>query len=64
MKAVGNTLGVDLAIVDPAHRAEYQKGAAAFAASLEPLEAKIAAMRKKYAGTAGDRVGAGVRLHG
>ncbi|MFZ1963306.1 MAG: zinc ABC transporter substrate-binding protein [Roseiarcus sp.] len=50
MKAVGNTLGVDLAIVDPAHRADYQKGAAAFAASLEPLEAKISAMRAKYAG--------------
>ncbi len=50
MKAVGNALGVDLAIVDPAHRADYQKGAAAFAASLEPLEAKIADMRKKYAG--------------
>ena len=50
MKAVGNTLGVDLAVVDPAHRADYQKGAATFAASLEPLEAKIAEMRKKYAG--------------
>ncbi|MGD0762976.1 MAG: zinc ABC transporter substrate-binding protein [Roseiarcus sp.] len=50
MKAVGNTLGVDLAIVDPAHRADYQKGATAFAASLEPLEAKISAMRAKYAG--------------
>ncbi len=52
MKAVGNTLGVDLAVVDPAHRAEYQKGAAAFAASLDPLEAKIAEMRKKFAGQA------------
>jgi zinc/manganese transport system substrate-binding protein len=50
MKAVGNTLGVDLAIVDPAHRADYQKGATAFAASLEPLEAKISAMRAKYVG--------------
>jgi zinc/manganese transport system substrate-binding protein len=49
-KAVGNALGVDLAIVDPAHRADYQKGAAAFVASLEPLDAKIAEMRKKYAG--------------
>ena len=50
MKAVGNTLGVDLAIVDPAHRGDYQKGATAFAASLEPLEAKISAMRAKYVG--------------
>jgi zinc/manganese transport system substrate-binding protein len=50
VKAVGNALSVDLAIVDPAHRADYQKAGAAFAASLEPLEAKIAEMRKKYAG--------------
>ncbi len=50
IKAVGNTLSVDLAIVDPAHRSDYEKAAAAFAASLEPLEAKVADMRKKYAG--------------
>jgi zinc/manganese transport system substrate-binding protein len=50
IKAVGNTLSVDLAIADPAHRSDYQKAGAAFAASLEPLEAKIAEMRKKYAG--------------
>jgi zinc/manganese transport system substrate-binding protein len=50
IKAVGNALSVDLAIVDPAHRDDYQKAGAAFAASLEPLEAKIGEMRKKYAG--------------
>jgi len=50
IKAVGNALSVDLAIADPAHRADYQKAGTAFAASLEPLEAKIADMRKKYAG--------------
>lgn len=50
IKAVGNTLSVDLAIVDPAHRSDYQKAGAAFAASLEPLDGKIAEMRKKYAG--------------
>ncbi|HWX10831.1 MAG TPA: zinc ABC transporter substrate-binding protein, partial [Trinickia sp.] len=50
VKAVGNALSVGLAMIDPAHRADYQRGAAAFAASLEPLEAKIADMRKKYAG--------------
>ena len=49
-QAVGNALGVGLAIIDPAHRADYRKGAATFAASLEPLEAKIADMRKKYVG--------------
>jgi zinc/manganese transport system substrate-binding protein len=50
IKAVGNALSVDLAIADPAHRADYQKAGTAFAASLEPLEAKIAEMRKKFAG--------------
>ena len=50
IKAVGNALAVDLAIADPAHRADYQKAGTAFAASLEPLETKIAEMRKKYAG--------------
>jgi zinc/manganese transport system substrate-binding protein len=50
VKAVGNSLSVALAVVDPAHRSDYQKAGAAFAASLEPLEAKIAEMRKKYAG--------------
>jgi zinc/manganese transport system substrate-binding protein len=50
IKAVGNTLSVDLAIADPAHRSDYQKAGAAFVASLAPLEAKIAEMRKKYAG--------------
>jgi zinc/manganese transport system substrate-binding protein len=48
--AAANALSVDLAMIDPTHRADYQKGGAAFAASLEPLEAKIAEMRKKYAG--------------
>jgi zinc/manganese transport system substrate-binding protein len=50
MKALANTLSVDLSIADPAHRSDYQKAGAAFGASLEPLEAKIADMRKKYAG--------------
>jgi zinc/manganese transport system substrate-binding protein len=50
VKAVANALSVDLAMVDPAHRADYQRSGATFAASLEPLEAKIAEMRKKYAG--------------
>ncbi|HXW20472.1 MAG TPA: zinc ABC transporter substrate-binding protein [Roseiarcus sp.] len=50
MKALANTLSVDLSIADPAHRGDYQKAGAAFGASLEPLEAKIADMRKRYAG--------------
>lgn len=50
VKALATTLAVDLSVADPAHRADYQKAGTAFAASLEPLEAKIADMRKKYAG--------------
>ena len=51
MRAVANALTVVLGIVDPPHRTEYQKTGTAFAASLEPLDAKIADMRKKYAGS-------------
>jgi zinc/manganese transport system substrate-binding protein len=50
VKALATTLAVDLSVADPAHRADYQKAGTEFAASLEPLEAKIAEMRKKYAG--------------
>jgi zinc/manganese transport system substrate-binding protein len=50
VKAFGDSLSVALAVVDPAHRGDYQKAGAAFAASLEPLEAKIAEMGRKYAG--------------
>jgi zinc/manganese transport system substrate-binding protein len=50
VKALATTLAADLSLLDPAHRADYQKGGTEFAASLEPLEAKIADMRKKYAG--------------
>jgi zinc/manganese transport system substrate-binding protein len=51
VRAVANALSVDLGVVDPAHRSDYQKAGTAFAASLEPLEGKIADMRKKYAGS-------------
>ena len=50
VKTLANTLAVDLSVADPAHREDYQKAGTAFAASLEPLESKIAAMRQKYAG--------------
>jgi zinc/manganese transport system substrate-binding protein len=50
VKAVATTLAADLSLLDPAHRADYQKGGTEFAASLEPLDAKIADMRKKYSG--------------
>jgi zinc/manganese transport system substrate-binding protein len=50
MKAVAKSLSTDLAVLDPAHKADYEKAAAAFAESLNPLDAKVAEMRKKYAG--------------
>jgi zinc/manganese transport system substrate-binding protein len=50
MKAVAKKLSVELAGVDPAHKAAYDAGAASFIDALKPLDAKIAEMRKKYAG--------------
>jgi len=52
VKAVAKKLSVELASIDPAHKADYEKGAASFVDSLKPLDAKIAEMRKKYAGSA------------
>jgi zinc/manganese transport system substrate-binding protein len=51
MKLVASALGSDLAILDPAHKGDYGKGAASFIGSLEPLDARIAEMRRKYAGS-------------
>ncbi len=50
MKARRKALAADLTAIDPAHKADYEKGEAQFLDSLKPLDAKIAAMRKKYAG--------------
>ena|SRR5579872_7250512 len=50
VKALAAALAADLSVLDPIHKTEYEKGSAAFAASLEPLEARIAAMRRKYSG--------------
>jgi zinc/manganese transport system substrate-binding protein len=50
VKAAAHALAADLAAVDPAHKADYDKGEAQFLDSLTPLDAKIADMRKKYSG--------------
>jgi zinc/manganese transport system substrate-binding protein len=50
MKAAGKALVADLSAVDPAHKADYEQGYATFLDSLKPLDDKIAAMRKSYAG--------------
>jgi zinc/manganese transport system substrate-binding protein len=50
VKAAAKALAADLGAIDPAHKADYEKGEAQFLDSLKPLDAKIAEMRKKYAG--------------
>ena len=50
MKAAAKALVADLTAVDPAHKADYEQGYAKFLDSLKPLDDKIAAMRKSYAG--------------
>jgi zinc/manganese transport system substrate-binding protein len=50
MKAAGKALVADLIAVDPAHKADYEQGQTKFLDSLKPLDEKIAAMRKSFAG--------------
>jgi zinc/manganese transport system substrate-binding protein len=50
VNAVAKALSMDLAGLDPAHKGDYDRGAAAFVDSLKPLDQKIVEMRKKYAG--------------
>ena len=52
MPAVARALATALAAANPAHKDEYAARLATFLASLAPLDAKIAAIRDKYAGTA------------
>ena len=50
MAEVAQTLADRLSAADPAGKADFKKNADAFDASLKPLDAKIAAMKSKYAG--------------
>jgi zinc/manganese transport system substrate-binding protein len=50
MKAAAKALVADLVAIDPAHKADYEQGQAKFLESLKPLDDKIAAMRKSFAG--------------
>jgi zinc/manganese transport system substrate-binding protein len=52
MPAVAKALAQALGKADPAHQADYTARLADFLASLKPLNDKIDAVRKKYAGTA------------
>ena len=50
MPAVARALAATLSADDPANKAAYEQRLAAFLQSLQPLDAKIAAMRKQFAG--------------
>ena len=50
VKAAAKVLAADLDAIDPANKADYDKGEAQFLDSLKPLDDKIADMRKKYVG--------------
>jgi len=51
VEAAAKALAAALAAVDPTHKADYQQGLMTFRDSLKPLDAKIAAMKKAFAGT-------------
>ncbi len=51
MPALAAALADTLAKLDPAHQAGYDRRLYAFRESMEPLEGRIAALRRKYAGT-------------
>jgi zinc/manganese transport system substrate-binding protein len=50
MKVFAKRLAADLSAIDAARKGDYEKGASTFIESLKGLDARIAAMRKKYAG--------------
>jgi len=49
--AVAKALGDDLSRVDPAHQSDYQQSLARFQQSIQPIQAKIVALRARLAGT-------------
>ncbi len=51
MLTFAKTFADDLGSTDPAHRADYQQRLAQFQKSLEPIEAKITALKGRLAGT-------------
>lgn len=51
MLALATTLAEDLSGADPARRADYRQRLASFQDSLQPVQAKIAALRARLAGT-------------
>ncbi|HZQ11795.1 MAG TPA: zinc ABC transporter substrate-binding protein [Pseudolabrys sp.] len=52
MPAVARAIAGALAAADPTHAADYRARLEVFLASLKPIDGRIAALRRKYAGTA------------
>lgn len=50
MPAYARALAAQLAATDPAHGAEYEARLQSFLQSMEPLDARVAALRQRYAG--------------
>ena len=51
MPAFAQKLSTTLTEIDPAHRADYERRLQAFLASLAPLDADVAGLKKKWSGT-------------
>jgi zinc/manganese transport system substrate-binding protein len=51
MLALAKRLADELSVVDPPHQADYRQRLAEFRQSLQPIDAKIAALRARLAGT-------------
>jgi zinc/manganese transport system substrate-binding protein len=49
---VADAIAEELAVIDPADRSAFRAGATRFVASLEPLRAVLATIKRKYAGEA------------
>ena len=50
MRAAAAALAAELGRADPAHKADYDRNAEAFGATLKPLEARMAELKARYAG--------------
>ena len=50
MEAVAKDLAGKLSAIAPVQKAEFERNVAAFEASIKPVDAKVAAMKAKYAG--------------
>jgi zinc/manganese transport system substrate-binding protein len=51
MLALAKELADELSSIDPAHQTDYQRRRALFEQSIQPIQAKIAALRERLAGT-------------